>query len=122
MKKRWASLESDLIKRTTQVKGADIASALREMHALMTDGDVVSWFANLYDPETGGFYYSNSARDTEGFLPDLESTRQTMSFFFSSGMANEVGCNMASALPDWVATPEALMPQAQRYILTSKAR
>lgn len=38
--------------------------------------EVWRWIANLYDPETGGFYYSNSARDTYGYLPDLETTGQ----------------------------------------------
>ncbi len=38
------------------------------------DHAIVKWLANLYDPETGGFYYSNSARNSEGYLPDLEST------------------------------------------------
>ncbi len=36
--------------------------------------NIVKWLANLYDPETGGFYYSNSARNNQGYLPDLEST------------------------------------------------
>ncbi len=39
---------------------------------------IVSWLANLYDPVTGGFYYSNSARNNEGYLPDLESTSQAL--------------------------------------------
>ena len=38
------------------------------------DHGTVKWLANLYDPESGGFYYSNSARNNEGYLPDLEST------------------------------------------------
>lgn len=37
---------------------------------------IVRWWAGLYDPDLGGFYYANSARDTEGFLPDMESTYQ----------------------------------------------
>ncbi len=37
---------------------------------------IVRWWAGLYDPDLGGFYYANSARDTEGFMPDMESTYQ----------------------------------------------
>ena len=102
MRERWRLLEEDLIKRTSHKTGKDITEALKEMHALITRGDVVSWFANLYDPVTGGFYYSNSARDNDGFLPDLESTRQVMSFFLGSGMADKFGGDIKSALPEWI--------------------
>ena len=37
---------------------------------------MIRWWAGLYDPDLGGFYYANSARDTEGYLPDMESTFQ----------------------------------------------
>ena len=51
--------------------------------------DIYIWLANLWDPDVGGFYYSGSARDTEGFLPDLESTAQAFALIDSSGlMAN----------------------------------
>ncbi len=39
---------------------------------------IVEWIANLYDPEIGGFYYSNSARNNQGYLPDLQSTSQAL--------------------------------------------
>ena len=46
------------------------------------NGEVLcEWLANLYDSEQGGFYYSASARDYEGFLPDIESTKQAITFF-----------------------------------------
>ena len=41
------------------------------------------WYAGLWEPRIGGFYFSNSARDHEGFLPDLESTYQAVSFIAS---------------------------------------
>ena len=46
----------------------------------MFDERMLIWYAGLYDPEIGGFYFSNSARDTEGFLPDIESTAQALNF------------------------------------------
>lgn len=47
---------------------------------------VLSWLASLYDPKSGGFYYSISARDTDGFLPDLESTYQAVYLLQLGGM------------------------------------
>ena len=47
---------------------------------------VLNWLASLYDAKSGGFYYSLSARDTEGFLPDLESTYQAIYLLQLGGM------------------------------------
>ena len=46
----------------------------------MFDERMLIWYAGLWEPEIGGFYFSNSARDHEGFLPDLESTNQALNF------------------------------------------
>ena len=52
-----------------------VLSELKNLYDLYNkDQKTVKWLANLYDPVTGGFYYSNSARNNEGYLPDLEST------------------------------------------------
>ena len=63
------------------------------------DERMLLWFAGLYDPEIGGFYYSNMARDTKLFLPDLESTRQTLNFFAVSGLIPPRD-NIVSGLPE----------------------
>ena len=47
---------------------------------------LVRFLAGLYDKESGGFYYSNSARDNEGFYPDIESTAQAMTILSSLGV------------------------------------
>ena len=47
---------------------------------------VLTWLASLYDTKSGGFYYSLSARDNEGFLPDLESTYQAIYLLQLGGM------------------------------------
>lgn len=60
---------------------------------------VLNWLASLYDPKSGGFYYSLSARDNEGFLPDLESTYQAIYLLQLGGMY-ETG-----------AVPEEIMPR-----------
>lgn len=49
-------------------------SSLKELY----DEQVIAFLAGLYDPETGGIYYSYSAQQTDGYLPDVESTAQTL--------------------------------------------
>ena len=51
--------------------------AVRDFYREFYDPEkLIRWWAGLYDPDLGGFYYADSARDTEGFLPDMESTLQ----------------------------------------------
>ncbi len=57
--------------------GKEIDEALAELYMLYDDR-LLDWFAGLWDGCGGGFYYSNSARDYEGFLPDVESTCQAI--------------------------------------------
>ena len=56
-------------------KAEAVIAALEEIDGLFT-ADTYKWLAGLYDPKTGGIYYSNSARDNFGYLPDIESTAQ----------------------------------------------
>ena len=74
--------------------GDSIVDAFADFFTLYTP-DVVEWYAGLYDKESGGYYYSNSARDNEKvefmgkeylLLPDVESTAQAMHFWRSSGI------------------------------------
>lgn len=86
--------------------GASIVDAFADFFTLYTP-DVVEWYAKLYDKESGGFYYSNSARDNEKveflgkeylLLPDVESTAQAMHFWRSSGICTGYE-RYADALP-----------------------
>ena len=61
--------------------------------------DTMLWFARLYDPEAGAFYYSNSGRDYEGFGPDLESTVQGLRCVEDKGMIDRYNCSLKDALP-----------------------
>ncbi|MBQ7387197.1 MAG: hypothetical protein IJW03_03425 [Clostridia bacterium] len=63
----------------------DEVSALRSLYSYYEGEKIVDWMANLYDPDRGAFYYSISARDNAGFLPDVESTRQVTQLIASSG-------------------------------------
>ena len=67
--------------------GKDAIDALRDFYNLY-DQDLYLLLANLYDPSIGGFYYSVSARDTEGFLPDLESTGQALGAIDRAGLSS----------------------------------
>ncbi len=98
MEGRWAALEKEI--NDKGYDGKETVKALRQLYALYTD-DIYVWMANLYEPSIpctcegecpwggdhgGGFYYSNSGRDTVGFLPDLESTVQVINFIGNTGM------------------------------------
>ena len=72
---------------------------------------MVDWFANLYDPKIGGWYYSNGARDNDTviykekeykLLPDAESTCQALGFINGSGMLEGIGGNYSNILPEWM--------------------
>ncbi len=80
---RWNKLEKEI--NTAGYNGAETVSALKGLYSLYS-GDTVEWLANLYDPSIGGFYYSNSAKETDGYLPDIESTMQALNFMRYSGL------------------------------------
>ena len=83
--------------------GRDLANSLRTLYSLY-DSDTYIWMANLYDPETGGFYYSNTGRDNIGYLPDIESTRFLYTSLATCGMFDEVG-GTAAAIPAEMTEP-----------------
>ena len=83
---------------------------LRNLYDLY-DERTYYWLANLWDPDVGGFYYSNSARDTVGFLPDLESTAQALLFMNDSGMLTDYNDRYRYALPPDMA--EAILNYAK---------
>ena len=109
--KAWAALSAAI------GEGGDVAvAAMKELYSLY-DPEMVLWLANLYEPHNcycgecevgslacggGGFYYSNSARDTEGYLPDIESTYQAMVAIDALGLTYNVGENYADSVPKWM--------------------
>ena len=78
----WAKVEEKL--------GHEVTVALQTAYAAF-DERIYIWMADLYDPAVGGFYYSNSARNNYGYLPDLESTAQVLNFLDDSGLTKSVG-------------------------------
>ena len=83
-----------------QKHGKDIADAIKRLYQFYGT-DTYMWIANLYDPENGGFYYANSSRDYEGFLPDIESTTQALWFITDTGLISGRG-GLTKALPEEV--------------------
>jgi len=97
-------------------QGERIAEAIRDMYTLYTP-EMIDWFASLYDPTVGGYYYSNGARDNEkiyyqgamyNLLPDTESTEQALRFINTSGLLGDG--TLKEKLPSW------MREQIVRYI------
>ena len=96
---------------------ADVFDALESL-AVMFDGSAIAdWMANLWEPYIcvcgncaaegkeiacygGAFYYANSARDYEGFLPDMENTAFVLGWIAGNGAFSHYGNKYANALPD----------------------
>ncbi len=87
--------EKDWVKIAEEIKelenADEIMKELKDYYTGMFNYRVVSWLADLYDTETGAFYYSNSGRNTEGYGPDIESTQQAFAFLNGSGITDCIG-------------------------------
>ena len=65
--------------------GVEAALKLRSMYPM----ESIDWIASLWDGNIGGFYYATSARVTDGYLPDSESTMQAIGLLRTTGMIGE---------------------------------
>ena len=73
--------------------GADNADAIVrsiKTYYTLVSSDIIYWITDLYDPETGAFYHNASSRDNFGFLPDLESTLQSLYMLDRGGLFSSV--------------------------------
>ena len=96
------------MEKDVKARGGDgeaVVAAYRELYD-MHELKLCTWLAKLFDPDIGGFYYSNSGRDNEYIewqgekvyvLPDLESTNFAITLMQRSGMINDF-----SEIPDWM--------------------
>lgn len=80
---------------------AETVEALKRYYTVATP-NMIDWVADLYDPKTGGFYYSNSARNTIGYAPDIESTQIAFSLLSDIGAMGAIGG--PANMPDWMKT------------------
>ena len=79
------SMRNEAFVASQSILGEEGIEALKYLYDLY-DEKIYLWLAALWEPEIGGFYFSNSGRDTEGFLPDIESTVQAIQFIGASGL------------------------------------
>ena len=103
LRQKWRELEKNLTAEMGVEQAKEIVTALKELYSIYSR-DLVEWHANLYDPKIGGYYYSNSARENEGFLPDIESTNFAIGSFSGLGMAGKFDNDPFAALPPYMKT------------------
>ncbi len=97
-----AKMRAEKFAEAARVIGDEGARALSELYGLY-DESFYLWIAGLWEPEIGGFYYSNSARDTEGYLPDIESTAQAMNGLSNLGIFSGRGGHYSNGgTPDFM--------------------
>ena len=113
VEKQWASVKSSLEAKLGEKEAEEVYNALVNHYKIYSD-DVISWFANLYEPTEGGWYYSNSGRNTIGYLPDIESTCQALDFISGSGMIDEVGA-LKTAIPEWMQEQIVYFVKSRQY-------
>ena len=107
----WKKLEEQIGE-----SGPAIVSALKKLYAVYTP-NVVTWLANLYEPYSclcgectgeiacngGGFYYSNSGRDTPGYYIDAESTIQALGLLKNMGLTYDLADTAYTSMtPEWM--------------------
>ena len=88
-------MRSELWQKLSESAGDEVAASLKVLYDYFDGSKIADFFASLYDSEIGGFYYTVGARDTDGYLPDLESTRQILGSIKLNGAISD----MNSAFP-----------------------
>jgi len=108
---RWLAIRDEI-----NAKGADgnaVVEALQDYYSVFSDKALI-WLGSLFDPDIGGFYYSESARDNEfinyngvnyPLLPDIESTSQATNFLHR----NEI-------FKDWMDFPRWMIDKMAKFI------
>ena len=90
--------EKDWI-RLQEVGGKPLTDAIKKLYSLFGE-EMLDWFAELYDPGTGGFYASIPGRDGVSFGPDIQCTVQALNFMVNSGLTRDVGTDWREFLPE----------------------
>jgi len=102
---RWRKIDEakrDAVYEEIRAKvGDEITDAIKDFYSLVTP-DIIDWLAGLYDREVGGFYYSESGRDTVGYGPDIESTGQALGILEDLGVFDHLGGTAGQGTPDFM--------------------
>ena len=98
-------MREETFSRIEEKIGKAAADALRDYYTLF-DERLYLWQASLYSFKKdkdgnpiGGYYYSCSGRDTDGYEIDLESSMQAIGFLCGTGMITEYGGDPGKAIP-----------------------
>ena len=106
---RQARIERNYAARFNVISDPTVRAAVKDFYETFYDPEgIIRWWAGLYDPELGGFYYANSARDNDGFLPDMESTWQIINRLrqFDSDLARYLGPEITAKIIEFYQTKQ----------------
>ena len=111
---RQARIERNYAARFNVISDPTVRAAVKDFYETFYDPEaIIRWWAGLYDPEIGGFYYANSARDNAGygtnlFLPDMESTWQIINRLrqFDSDLARYLGPEITAKIIEFYQTKQ----------------
>ena len=81
-----------------EAKATEVYESLIKLNSFYDGDALLDWIAGLYDPNEGGFYYSNSARNFYPYEPDLESTSQAFAWVVAN-FAFENSYSLANKMP-----------------------
>ena len=93
--KQWEALSEHIGEH-----GERVVDAMKELYEVFGHS-IITWMASLYDPATGAWYYSKSAQNTDGYLPNAESTLSAVGGYFEAMGATE-GKSYVEYLPTWL--------------------
>ena len=107
-----AKFESEWAARFNVIANPTVRAAVKDFYEDFYDPEkMIRWWAGLYDPDLGAFYYSNSARDYEGFLPDIESTMQIVNrlraFDPDEDLANYLGPTITAKMINFLQSKQS---------------
>ncbi|MBO5314820.1 MAG: hypothetical protein J6B48_00155 [Clostridia bacterium] len=91
---KWHILSEEAKKRGGN--GDELVAAMKKLYSVYSE-DMLVWLGGLFDAKIGGFYYSASAKNNDGYLPDIESTYQAIVLLQRAGVIDSY-----DRLPEWV--------------------
>ena len=101
---RWAALEAQIPEEYRE----SVMTEMKRIYELYDD-KAVPWIASLYEPETGGFYAANSAKNIglPSYGPDIEHTLYGFTALAHTGMAEMFNNSWEKAAPQELLTKAA---------------
>ncbi len=96
-----AAMRQEYFKEAVMTVGRDASQELEAMYDIY-DERLYIWLATLWEPEIGGFYFSQSARESEGFRPDIESTAQVLRAIEVLGLLGKRGEKYEDGVPPFM--------------------